>query len=181
MEKKYDILIQKGLVVSGSGIRKADVAIKGEKIVRVEPGLKKEAAERIIDGSGKYVMPGVIDGHVHPVYEDDMGGSSLTAAYGGVTTLIHFAYAKPGMKLIDTIKQYQEEGIKKSYLDFGVHGTLFDPALQVEEIPGAFDLGVSSFKMFMAYAKLKWMTDDYHLAKAMDLIAECGGMAMVHA
>jgi dihydropyrimidinase len=25
------------------------------------------------------------------------------------------------------------------------------------------------------------MTDDYHLAKAMDLIAECGGMAMVHA
>ncbi|MBM4347103.1 MAG: dihydropyrimidinase [Deltaproteobacteria bacterium] len=181
MEKKYDILIQKGLVVTGSGIRKADVAIKGEKIVRVEPGLKKEEAERIIDASGKFVMPGVIDAHVHPVYEDDMGGSSLTAVHGGVTTLIHFAYAKPGMKLIDTVKQYQEEGIKKSYLDFGVHGTLFDPASQIKEMPGAFDLGVSSFKMFMAYAKLKWMTDDYHLAKAMDLIAECGGMAMVHA
>ncbi|OGP72917.1 MAG: dihydropyrimidinase [Deltaproteobacteria bacterium RBG_16_49_23] len=181
MEKKYDILFQKGLVVSGSGIRKADVAVKGEKIARVEPGLKKEEAGRIIDASGKYVMPGVIDVHVHPVYEDDMGGLSLTAAHGGVTTLIHFAYAKPGMKLIDTIKQYQEEGSKKSCLDFGIHGTLFDPASQIEEIPRAFDLGVSSFKMFMAYAKLKWMTDDYHLAAAMDLIAECGGMAMVHA
>ena len=181
MEKRYDILIQKGLIVSCSGIRKADVAIKGEKIVRVEPGIKREEAGRIIDASGKYVMPGVIDVHVHPVYEDDMGGASLTAAHGGVTTLIHFAYAKPGMKLIDTIKQYQEEGSKKSCLDFGIHGTLFDPASQIEEIPKAFDLGVSSFKMFMAYAKLKWMTDDYHLAKAMDLIAECGGMAMVHA
>jgi len=181
MEKRYDLLIQKGSVVSGSGIRKADVAIKGEKIVRVEPGLKIEEAGRVIDASGKYVMPGVIDGHVHPVYEDDMGGLSLTAAYGGVTTLLHFAYAKPGVKLIDTIKQYQEEGSKKSYLDFGIHGTLFDPANQIEEIPGAFELGISSFKMFMAYAKLKWMTDDYHLAKAMDLIAECGGMAMVHA
>jgi dihydropyrimidinase len=85
------------------------------------------------------------------------------------------------MKLIDTIKKYQEEGLQKSYLDFGIHGTLFDPASQVEEIPKAFDLGVHSFKMFMTYAKLKWMTDDYHLTAAMDLIAECGGMAMVHA
>jgi dihydropyrimidinase len=58
---------------------------------------------------------------------------------------------------------------------------LFDPASQIEEIPKAFDLGVSSFKMFMTYAKLKWMTDDYHLTAAMDLIAECGGLAMVHA
>jgi dihydropyrimidinase len=181
MIERYSILIRGGSVVSGSGIRKADIAIKGEKIVRVESGLKKEEAGRVIDASGKYVMPGAFDVHVHPVYEDDIGGSSVTAAHGGVTTLIHFAYAKPGTKLIDTIKQYQEEGAKKSYLDFAIHGTLFDPASQIEEIPGAFELGVASFKMFMAYAKLRWMTDDYHLAKAMDLIAECGGMAMVHA
>lgn len=180
MVKAYDILIRGGSIVSGSGIRKADVAIQGEKIIQVKPGLKEEAG-RVIDASGKFVMPGVIDVHVHPVYEDDMGGASLTAAFGGVTTLIHFAYAKPGMKLIDTIRQYQEEGAQKSYLDFAIHGTLFDPATQIGEIPGAFELGVTSFKMFMAYAKLKWMTDDYHLAKAMDVIAECGGLAMVHA
>ncbi len=181
MANTFDVLIQKGLVVTGSGIQKADVGIKGEKIVAVKPGLSESEASRVIDASGKYVMPGVIDVHVHPVYEDDMGGLSYTAAFGGTTTLIHFAYAKPGMKLIDTIKQYQEEGLQKSYLDFGIHGALFDPASQVEEIPKAFDLGVSSFKMFMTYAKLKWMTDDYHLTAAMDIIAECGGLAMVHA
>lgn len=181
MPVKHDLLIQNGLVVTGSGMRKADVGIKGEKIISFGSGLSKEGAKRVIEASGKYVMPGVIDAHVHPVYEDDMAGLSLTAAHGGVTTLLHFAYAKPGMKLIDTIKQYQEEGFKKSYLDFGIHGALFDPASQIEEIPRAFNLGVSSFKMFMAYAKLKWMTDDYHLAAAMDLITGCGGMAMVHA
>ena len=181
MAEKYDVLIRKGLVVTGSGVRKADVGIKGEKIVAVKPGLLEKEASRSINASGKYVMPGVIDVHVHPVYEDDMGGLSFTAAYGGITTLIHFAYAKPGMKLIDTIKNYQEEGLKKSYLDFGIHGTLFDPSSQIEEISKAFDLGVASFKMFMTYAKLKWMTDDYHLTAAMDLIAECGGLAMVHA
>jgi len=181
MTKRYDLVVRGGLIVTGSRIQKADVGIKGEKIVAVRPGLLEKEASRAINASGKYVMPGVIDVHVHPVYEDDMGGLSLTAAYGGTTTLIHFAYAKPGMKLIDTIKKYQEEGLQKSYLDFGIHGTLFDPASQIEEIPKAFDLGVSSFKMFMTYAKLKWMTDDYHLTAVMDLIADCGGLAMVHA
>ncbi len=181
MTEGYDILIRGGIVVTGSKIRRADIGIKGEKITSVEPRLAQKEASRVIDASGKYVMPGVIDVHVHPVYEDDMGGLSLTAAHGGMTTLIHFAYAKPGMKLIDTIKQYQEEGHQKSYLDFGIHGALFDPPSQIKEIPKAFEFGVSSFKMFMTYAKLKWMTDDYHLAAAMDLISGCGGLAMVHA
>jgi dihydropyrimidinase len=181
MAKSYDVVVKDGLVVTGSKIQKADIGVKGEKIAAIQLSLPTKEAARVIDASGKYVMPGVIDVHVHPVYEDDMGGLSFTAAHGGITTLIHFAYAKPGMKLIDTIKNYQEEGLKKSYLDFGIHGTLFDPSSQIKEIPEAFNLGVASFKMFMTYAKLKWMTDDYHLTEAMDLIAECGGLAMVHA
>ena len=181
MIKAFDILISGGLVVTGSSIQKADVGIRGEQIAAVESDLQQEEASRVVDASGKYIMPGVIDVHTHPIYEDDIGGVSFTAAHGGTTTLIHFAYAKPGMKLIDTIKQYKEAGARQSYLDFGIHGTLFDAASQIEEIPKAFDLGVTSFKMFMTYAKLKWMTDDYCLTAAMDVIAECGGMAMVHA
>jgi len=181
MAKPYDIIIKDGLVITGSRIQKADIGIRGEKIAAVQSTLPAKEAGRIIDASGKYVMPGVIDAHVHPVYEDDIGGASVTAAHGGITTLIHYAYAKPGMKLIDTIQQFKDEGVKKSYLDFAIHGALFDPANQAAEIPRAFDLGVTSFKMFMAYAKLKWMTDDYWLAAAMDLIGENGGLAMVHA
>jgi len=181
MNGKYDLLIKGGWVITGKGIVKCDVALKGGKIVEVKKGLKSEEAKKVIDASRKYVFPGIIDVHVHPVYEDDMGGVSYTAAFGGTTTLIHFAYAKPGMKLIETIEKYKEDGLKQSYLDFGLHGTLFDPASQIKEIPKAFELGVSSFKMFMTYAKLGWMTDDYHLAEAMDLISQCGGMAMVHA
>ena len=68
MAEKYDLLIQKGIVVTGSGVRKADVGIKGEKIVAVKPGLLEKGASRTINASGKYVMPGVIDVHVHSVY-----------------------------------------------------------------------------------------------------------------
>jgi dihydropyrimidinase len=181
MANKYDLLISGGLVVGGSGIRKADVGIKGEQIHSVEAGLPRQEASRVIDASGRYVMPGVIDVHVHPVYEDDMRDLSFAAAHGGTTTLLHFAYAKPGMKLLDTVKKCLGEGSQNSFLDFGIHGAMFDPSSQIAEIPKVIDLGVASFKMFMTYAKLKWMTDDYHLTAAMDRIADCGGLAMVHA
>ncbi len=181
MGKTYDVVIKGGLIVTGSKIQKADVGIKGERVAAIKPGLPAKEAGRLIDASGKYVLPGVIDVHTHPVYEDDMGGLSVTAAHGGTTTLIHYAYAKPGMRLVDTINKFKEEGLEKSCLDFAIHGALFDPANQVEEIPKAFNLGVASFKMFMTYAKLKWMTDDYWLAAAMDLIGAHGGLAMVHA
>jgi dihydropyrimidinase len=181
MPNRYDLLISGGLVVGGDGIRKADVGIKGEQIDAVEPDLPRQEAGRVVDASGKYVMPGVIDVHVHPVYEDNMQDLSFTAAHGGTTTLIHFAYAKPGMKLVDTVKKYMDEGSQSSFLDFGIHGALFDPSSQVAEIPKVVALGVASFKMFMTYAKLKWMTDDYQLTAAMDRIAGCGGLAMVHA
>jgi dihydropyrimidinase len=181
MAGTYDVIVKNGLIVTGAKIRKSDIGIKGEKIAVIQPALPTKEAGRIIDAWGKYVLPGAIDAHVHPVYEDDMGGTSVTAAYGGTTTLIHYAYAKPGMKLIDAIDQFKESGFKTSYLDFSIHGALFDPASQVKEIPKAFDLGVTSFKMFMTYAKLKWMSDDYWLAAAMDLIGTNGGLSMVHA
>ena len=116
MAKPYDIIIKDGLVITGSRIQKADIGIRGEKIAAVQSTLPAKEAGRIIDASGKYVMPGAIDAHVHPVYEDDIGGASVTAAHGGVTTLIHYAYAKPGMKLIDTIQQFKDEGVKKSFV-----------------------------------------------------------------
>jgi dihydropyrimidinase len=181
MAKKYDVLIRGGVLVTGTGIRKVDVGVKGERIAAVQPGIPAGEADRVIDATGKYVLPGVIDVHAHPVYEDDLGGLPYLAAFGGITTILHYAYARPGMKLIDTIRKFQDEGERKSYLDFGIHGALFDAASQVEEIPKAFDLGVTSFKMFMTYAKLKWMTDDYYLTAAMDLISKAGGLAMVHA
>ncbi len=181
MAKTYDLVFKDGLVVSGSKIEKADVGIKGEKIAAIRTNLPSKEAAAVIDAAGKYLLPGVVDVHAHPGYEDDMGGLSVTACHGGTTTLIHYAYAKPGMQVVETINRFKEEGLQKSRIDFGLHAALFDPAHQVEEIPKAFHLGVTSFKMFMTYAKLKWMTDDYWLAAAMDLIGSNGGLAMVHA
>jgi len=176
----FDTVITGGLVVDQGVIRCVDIAVVDGKVAEVAAGLAGKA-RREINAAGRYVFPGIIDVHTHPVYLDDLQGTSEAAAHGGITTLIHYAYAKPGEKLIETIERFREEGKSESFLDFALHGGLFDPAHQSEEIPKAIKTGVTSFKMFMTYAKLGWMTNDYQLMRTLDIIAKAGGLGMVHA
>ncbi|MGC9529417.1 MAG: dihydropyrimidinase [Candidatus Bipolaricaulaceae bacterium] len=179
MQMHFDVVIRGGLVVTAGAVRRWDVGVADGRIAALGPSLGR--GDREIDAVGKYVLPGLLDVHTHPVYLDDMGNLSVSAAWGGITTLIHYAYAKPGQKLVETVEDFRAEGNEKSMLDFGLHAGLFDPQSQAEEIPSVVKLGVTSFKMFMTYAKLKWMTDDYQLMRTLDIIASVGGLGMVHA
>jgi len=60
MSKVYDFLIRGGLVVTGSGIHKIDVGIKGEQIISVDSDLPEGEATRMIEASGKYILPGAM-------------------------------------------------------------------------------------------------------------------------
>jgi dihydropyrimidinase len=168
-------------VVTGEGMTRADVGVRGETIAAVAADLPPEGARRVVDATGKLVLPGAIDAHTHPVYLDDIHHTSITAAFGGTTTTIHYAYARPGMKALESIRKFRDDGLENSLIDFGLHLGLFDVANQIEELPEAFKLGVTSFKVFMTYAKLKWMTDDYWLMALLDMIGQEGGLVAVHA
>jgi len=181
MAEPFDLLLSGGTAITGAGIRRADVGVRGEVITAVEPDLPREAAHQVVDVTGKYVFPGVIDVHVHPVYLDSVEDCSRIAAYGGTTTLLHFAYARTGDNLLQKVKEMLEDGLAHSRLDFGLHGGLFEAPKQLRDIPKVFEMGIRTFKFFMPYIKQGWTTDDYHLIKAMDMLAELGGMAMVHA
>ena len=181
MNQTLDLLFLGGTVVTGEGARRLDVGVRQGRVVAVEADLSGRAAEKEIDISARLLLPGVIDVHVHPVYADDMKATSCVAAYGGTTTLIHFAYARQGQSLEAAIQSFLEEGRAGSRLDFGLHGGLFDAERLVPEIPKAMELGIRSFKFFLTYVKQGWYTDDYNLMKAMDILAANGGLAMVHA
>ncbi len=180
MSKQYDLLLVGSTVVTGAGMRRADVGVKGEAIAAVGADLPRDAAQEVIDVTGKVVFPGIIDVHVHPVYLDDVEASSRVAAYGGTTTLLHFAYARTGDSLYQKVEEMLKDATARSRLDFGLHGGMFEAPRQVPEIPRVMELGVRTFKFFLTYLKQGWYTDDYQLIKAMDILAERGGMAIVH-
>ncbi len=181
MDKQFDLMLVGGTVVTGEGTRRADVGVRGESITAVGANLDRQAAREVVDVTGKYVFPGIIDVHVHPVYLDDVEACSRVAAFGGTTTLLHFAYGRTGESLLQKVQEMLDDAAKRSRLDFGLHGGMFEAPKQVPEIPRVMELGVRTFKFFLTYLKQGWYTDDYQLIKAMDILAERGGMAMIHA
>ncbi|MBV6426421.1 MAG: D-aminoacylase [Haliscomenobacter sp.] len=89
--QRYDLLIRNGQVFEGSAgatLWKADLAIKGGKILRVAPEIKGKSA-REIDARGLVVSPGFIDLHTHlePLPLDPQAQShvrqGVTTALGG--------------------------------------------------------------------------------------------------
>jgi dihydropyrimidinase len=176
----YDLVVAGGLLVYPEKTVRAELGIAEGRIQAVASGGELKGRQTL-RAEGCYVLPGLLDPHTHPVYLDGIGDLARSAAFGGVTTIAHYAYAKPGQSLARVLTEMRKEGEAASATDFALHGGLFETLKQSEEIPQAFALGVTSFKMFMAYAKLKWMTDDYAMAKAMDLIGRHGGLACIHA
>ena len=67
-EKQYDLILTGGTVVDGLGnpSYRADVAVKGDKIVSISrEGLNREDTQDILDITGRVVSPGFIDNHAH--------------------------------------------------------------------------------------------------------------------
>ena len=62
----YDLVLRNGRIVDGSGSPwyRADLAIRGDTIMRIAPSIP-DAARRVIDIEGQVIAPGFIDVHTH--------------------------------------------------------------------------------------------------------------------
>ena len=185
----YDLLIKGGALVDTTNVVHADLCIAGGKIQAVVRDAAPELAAAVVDASGCYVLPGIFDAHVHPIYADSMETLSLSAAHGGVTTLIHFIGsgnftawgARPEWSLADSIEHFRGEGERTSYLDFAFHAAIAQADDHLKTIPAGVALGVTSFKMFLAYKSRGMMLSDGQMLEAMEAMRDTGALAMVHA
>ena len=181
------VIVKGGLVVSGQGISRQDVLIRDGRVQELGADLSNRESSRVIDATGKYVLPGAIDSHCHPVYSDKMDTYSVTAAYGGITTVVAFVGNVPAWGFngytTDVVSKFIEEAEKLSYIDFGVHGTYVaaDEDTLRKSVPELVRMGVISFKFFMSYSRRGMMLSDQAIVQVMDQAAKDGALAMVHA
>ena len=113
---QVDILILHGKLVDGSGhkARKADVGIRGDRIVFVgDAGKANLTAARTIDAIGMIVAPGFIDSHTHTI--EDLSDATRKAnepfLLQGVTTVVTGSDGSSPSNIAETLRTWDQQGL----------------------------------------------------------------------
>jgi dihydropyrimidinase len=182
----FDTVIHGGRVVTASDTFDADIGIRDGRIVAVAEDL--EGGERRIDARGRLVMPGGIEAHCHIAQEsssgvmtaDDYYSGSVSAAFGGNSTFVPFAAQHRGQAITDVLSTYDGRAAPNSVLDYSYHLIISDPSPSVlEELPGVFARGITSFKVFMTYDLMN--IGDGGMLDILTVAKRHGALTMVHA
>ncbi len=159
----FDLVISGGTVVTASDTYAADIGILDGQIAAI--GTNLACSNRNIDAAGKFVLPGGVEAHCHIEQEsgmgimaaDDYASGSISAAFGGNTTIVPFAAQHRGQSLREVIQTYHERAKSKAVIDYAFHLIISDPTEQVlgQELPALIKDGYTSFKVFLTYPLLK--------------------------
>jgi len=185
--QSFDLTIRNGTVVTATDTSRCDIGIAGGRVVAL--GETLPAGKRDIDASDRLVLPGGIDSHCHieqlssmgMMCADDFYSGTVSAAFGGTTTILSFAAQQRGDSLLDVVADYSERARAKAVIDYGFHLIVSDPTARVltDELPQLIRRGMSSFKVYMTYDRLK--LDDYQLLDVLSTAERERALVMVHA
>lgn len=180
----YDLVIKNGTIVTAETTYRADIGIRGERIAAIGEDL---SGTRELDAAGRLVIPGAVDVHVHfdldlgsgIVSSDDYDSGSRAAAIGGTTTIIDFVHPEPGESMMEALGIKRAQADFKTVIDYALHMNISPAELpQLETLPAIVAAGITTFKLYMAYARhLK----DSELLQALDAIKAVGALPIVHA
>jgi len=182
----YDLVIRGGTVATEDKTFAADVAISGEKIAAIGTGLR---GRREIDATGKLVLPGGIDSHCHIEQvssfgipcADDFYSGTVSAAFGGTTTIMSFCAQHREDVLEKVLADYTAKARAKAVVDYGFHLIIANPNDRTlgTDLPAAIGQGVRSFKIFMTYDRMR--LSDEQILDVMSVARRDGALLMVHA
>ena len=138
-----DLVVRNGTVVSASDTMVCDVGVRDGRVVALARSLPRAARE--IDATDRLVLPGGIDSHCHIEQQssfgvmcaDDFHSGTVSAAFGGTTTIIPFAAQHRGQSLREVVEDYHARAGPKAVVDYAFHLIISDPTEQVlgQELP----------------------------------------------
>ncbi len=182
-----DLVIRNGNVVTATEEVFCDIGIAKGRIAAL--GKKLGPSARSIDAEGNYVFPGGVDAHCHIeqlssnglMCADDFYSGTVSAAFGGTTTIVPFAAQHRGDSVRQVVADYHSRAKAKAVVDYAFHLILSDPteAVMIDELPELIRNGYTSVKVYMTYEKLR--LDDYQMLQVLELAKHEGALTMVHA
>lgn len=180
-------LIHGGTIVTATDRYRGDVLIDGETISKIGVGLDDEVDKKL-DATGKLVIPGGIDVHTHldmpfggTSSVDDFETGTRAAAFGGTTSIVDFAIQERGGTLRQAYDTWMKKADGKATIDYGFHMIMSEYREDlITEMADLVELGVTSFKLFMAYPGVFYM-DDGGIFRAMQRSGEIGATICMHA
>lgn len=186
-DEAFDLTIRHGRIVTDGRIVVGDIGVREGVIAAIGPGLAP--GRRDIDAAGRWVLPGGIDSHCHVeqmsgmglMCADDFHSATVSAAFGGTTTIIPFAAQHRGMKIPAVLADYALRARTKAVIDYGFHLILANPDEQAltQDLPAAIAAGITSLKVYMTYDALR--LDDHQLLDVLAVADREGALVMVHA
>src|SRR3972149_3267280 len=125
MTKKTIFLIRNGQIATLHGRKRADIMIRGERIVAIEGGLTAPPGAELIDADHRIILPGLIDAHVHlrepgGEHKEDLTSGTRAALAGGVTTVLGMPNTQPPIGEAATLAHALDLAAQKAVCDFGL-------------------------------------------------------------
>src|SRR3954465_12870525 len=154
-----DLVVRNARVATASDVFECDIGVRDERIAVLARGLPKGRID--IDAAGRWVLPGGIDSHCHieqlsgmgVMCADDFYSGTVSAAFGGTTTILSFAAQHRADSIPDVVAAYGQLAREKAVIDYGFHLILTTPdetALR-EHLPKVIRDGITSLKVYMTY------------------------------
>ena len=163
----FDLVIRGGTVVTAADVVRADVGIRDGRVVAVADRLT--GGDASLDAGGRLVMPGGVDAHCHldqaqapglasagAVMADGFRTGSISAAFGGTTTIVPFCVQHRGQSLTAAVADYHRRADGQAVIDYAFHLIVSDPTPAVlgQELPALIRRGHTSLKVYMTYEAL---------------------------
>jgi len=167
----FDLGVLNGRVYTKDGLRSIDLWISDGRLAALGG---PHRSEEKIDARGRLILPGAVDAHVHfrdpgATYKEDWESGSVSAAAGGVTTVVDQPNTDPRTLDSRSFELKLGRASSRSVVDFCING---GPG-EIKELVGA---GAAAIGEIFAYEH-----SDEEMQRTLKRTEAAGALATIHA